>query len=372
MNTNARPQLFPYLGRFTLLFLATYFVIGLPFLALQSALPESGRIALDFYEPFRHFGFMAVAGQLLRGLAFALVFYPFYNILFENTRGRLILFGAMWGVALFGSVEPQPGSIEGSIYTTISFTEHLYALTAAALQMVLFVWLFFKWETLSRKKTGSVPYSSEENMKTQEGPGNLTDQENLKTQEGMEGPGSAEISGNLEEPGRTGSATASDSPGSFKSPAYAPEKLNGYTTRFLVVHLITYWFIGSIFYQIAGYADALEEMDVFEMWRDLENISAVLLVFFGQIFRGAILGLLLAPFYGNYINKKTGWLLLFLLMFGLTALGSPLFLPEFISFEGTFVEFLKDLVIGIPEIATQMLVFSLIFFWWQKKAERRK
>ena len=59
-------------------------------------------------------------------------------------------------------------------------------------------------------------------------------------------------------------------------------------------------------------------------------------------------------------------------MFGLTALGSPLFLPEFILFEGTLMEFLGDLVIGIPEIVTQMLVFSLIFFWWQRKAELKK
>jgi hypothetical protein len=245
----------------------------------------------------------------------------------------------MWGVALFGSVEPQPGSIEGIIYTTIPFAEHLYALAAIALQMVLFIWLFFKWETLSRKRTGTVPLSSLDKRETMEGP------ENLKTKDGPE---------------------------SLKSPVYTPENLSGYTIRFMVVHLVTYWVIGSIFYQIAGYADALEEMEVFELWRPLENITAVLLVFFGQIFRGAFLGLLLAPFYGNYINKKNGWLLLFLLMFGLTALGSPLFLHEFILFEGTFMEFLKELVIGIPEIVTQMLVFSLIFFWWQRKTERKK
>jgi hypothetical protein len=329
MNKIERPQLLPYLGRFTLLFLVTYFAVGLPFLVFQLALPESGRVALDFYETFRPFGLMAVAGQILRGLAFALVFYPFYNILFENARGRLILFGALWGVALFGSVEPQPGSIEGIIYTTISFTEHLYALTAVALQMFLLVWLFFKWETLSLKRTGTVRHSSREIPK---GPGYLNYPEGLK------------------------------------GPVYTPENLRGYTTRFLIVHLVTYWVIGSIFYQISGYADALEEMEIFEMWRPLENISAVLLVFFGQIFRGKMLGLLLAPFYGNYINKKSGWLLLFLLMFGLTALGSPLFLSEFILFEGTFMEFLKDLIIGIPEIVTQMLVFSLIFFWWQRTA----
>ena len=366
MNNFEKPQLLPYLGRFTLLFLSTYYVIGLPFLAFQAALPESGRIALDFYETFRPFSLMAVAGQMLRGLAFALVFYPFYNILFKSSHGRLIMFGAMWGVAIFGSVEPQPGSIEGIIYTTIPFTEHLYALAAIALQMLLFVWLFIKWETLSRKRTGTVPHSSVGDMKEPEGPGGF------KTLQDQEGPGSVGISGNMEDKGSTGSATKSESPGSFEGPAYLPEKLRGYTTRFLVVHLVTYWVVGSIFYQIAGYADALEEMEVFELWRPLENITAVLLVFFGQIFRGAFLGLLLAPFYGNYINKKNGWLLLFLLMVGLTALGSPLFLHEFILFEGTFMEFLSDLVIGIPEIVTQMLVFSLIFFWWQRKAERKK
>ena len=351
MNQMERPQILPYLGRFTLLHLVTYFIIGLPFLALQSTLPDSGRIAIDFYEPFRFIGFMTVAGQVLRGLAFALVFYPFYNVLFENPRGRLILFGAMWGVALFGSVEPQPGSIEGIIYTTISFTEHLLVLAAVAVQMLLFVWLFFNWEKHSQKKNGPLTHGSLENP---ESPESSQSNENNEISKGSLNSGSTEP------------LKAS------KRIFYAPKKLRGYTKRFLIMHLLTYWIIGSIFYQVAGYADALEEMEIFDLWRPLENITAVLLVFFGQIFRGSMLALLLAPFYGSYINKKTGWLLLFLLMFGLTALGSPLFLNEFILFEGSFMEFLKDLIIGIPEIVTQMLIFSLILFWWQRKAERKK
>ncbi|MDA3881400.1 MAG: hypothetical protein PF436_13505 [Prolixibacteraceae bacterium] len=145
----------------------------------------------------------------------------------------------------------------------------------------------------------------------------------------------------------------------------------GYLIRFVVVHLLTYWVIGSIFYQVAGYADALESMEIFELWRPLENLSAVLLVFFGQIFRGAFLGILLFPFYESYIQKKHGWLLIFLLFIGLTALGSPIFLTEFIVFEGTFIEFLKELLVGIPEIVSQMLVFSVIFFFWQRKAFRK-
>lgn len=315
-----RTQLFSFLGKFTLLHLLTYSLIGYFFLIFQNSLPESGRIALDLYEPFRPLGFIVIAGQLLRGLAFALVFYPFCNTLFEKPQGRLALFGAMWGLALFGSVEPQPGSIEGIIYTTISFSEHIYVLLAVAAQMLLFVWLFFKWQTLSLKKTGQIKPEKSKSL------------ENL---------------------------------------IQAPKKIKGYIFRFGIVHLVTYWIIGSIFYQIAGYADALQEMELFQLWRDLENLPAVLLVFFGQIFRGAVIALLLFPFYGSYFNKKHGWLLLFLLMFGLTALGSPIFLTEFIVFEETLIEFMKDLLIGIPEIVSQMLIFSLIFFWWQKKAVRK-
>lgn len=316
MHEVKQPRILPYLGRFTLLHLIAYVLVGLAFIKFQGALPESGRIALDLYEPFRPIELMNIIGQILRGLAFALVLYPFYNVLFKNQRGRLILFGAMWGIALFGSVEPQPGSIEGIIYTTISFTEHLSVLVAVAVQMLLFAWLFFKWELVSQRR---------------------------KVLSENEAP---------------------------DSPVYAPEKIRGYVLRFLLVHLITYWVIGSIFYQVAGYADALEEMGIFEMWRPLENIHAVLIVFFGQLFRGTILALLLAPFFGSYVHKKNGWSLLFLLIFGLTTLGSPLFLTEFITFEGSFTVFLNDLIIGIPEIVTQMLVFSFIFFQWQKKRTR--
>ncbi len=314
MREIKQPQILSYLGRFTLLHLFTYILIGFVFLIFQDTLPESRRIALDYYEPFRPLGMMAVVGQIIRGLAFAFVFYPFYQVLFKNPQGRLIMFGAMWGIALFGSVEPQPGSIEGIIYTTISFIEHISVLFAVAVQMLLFVWLFFKWELLSQKKTGSSEITKRDIL------------------------------------------------------SYAPEKIRGYAVRFLVVHLVTYWVIGSIFYQIAGYADALKEMEIFEMWRPLENMNAVLLVFFGQLFRGTMLALLLAPFYGSYVHKRNGWLLLFLLVFGLTTLGSPLFLSEFILFEGSLAAFLKDLIIGIPEIVTQMLVFSLVFFWWQRKS----
>lgn len=305
-------NLLKFVARFAIVHLLVHSVFAFVFVAIQNSLPEANRVALDLYEPYRSVGLVSYLGQLLRGIAFALVFFPFYTILFERNIGKIVLFSSMFGIALIGSVEPQPGSIEGIIYTLISFSEHAFVITTVALQMLVFVWLVFKVErkfsTQALRKEGKLV--------------------------------------------------------SFKA-------TKGYLTRFVVVHLVTYWVVGSIFYQVAGYADALDSMEIFELWRPLENLPAVLLVFFGQIFRGAFLGILLYPFYELYIQKRNGWLLLFLLFIGLTALGSPIFLTEFIVFEGTFIEFLKELIIGIPEIVSQMLIFSVLFFLWQRKAYKK-
>ncbi len=313
MKKSKKPHLLVYLGRFTTVHVVCYAITAILFLNFQSLLPETKRIALDFYEPYRLFDFYAIAGQILRGIAFALIFYPFYGLIFRNKTGKIILFASMWALALFGSVEPQPGSIEGIIYTTTPFSEHLFVLVGAGFQMLLFVWLIFKWES------------------------HVSETENLKADYDFF-------------PNR--------------------HKIKGYTIRFAVVHLVTYWVIGSIFYQLAGYREALESIEVFELWRELENLPAVMLVFGGQIFRGIFLALLLYPFYHSYISKNHGWAYLYLLLAGLTILGSPIFLREFITFQGTIAEFFESLVIGVPEIFSQMLVFSLIFFFWQKRAEK--
>ena len=304
-----------YLSVFSLLFVIVYFVISPIFLLIQGLLPESHTVALRLYESFREVSSVSIIGQFLRGLAFALIFYPFLEFFLKNRRGKLIMFLSMWAVALIGSVEPQPGSFEGIIYTFITFWEHLLVILAVAIQMGVFVLLFFKLMEYFNKEKKQVKKEKEEVLEL-------------------------------------------DS-----------KKIKKYSMRFLVVHFLTYMIVGSIFYEISGYGEALETMEIFKLWRPQEEIVSVLLVFFGQIFRGLFLALLLYPFYHLYINKKNGWLLLFLLMFGLTALGSPLFLTEFILFEGTLIDFFKELVIGIPEIFSQMLVFSLIFFFWQKRVE---
>ncbi len=310
-----KPNIWFFAFRFSIVFLFVHTLISLLFIWFHQNLPEFNRVALDLYQPFRPISFLTISGQLLRGLAFGFVFYPFYHLIFNRKGGRLLLFLSMWAIALFCSVEPQPGSIEGIIYTFITFTEHASVLIAVGIQMLLFVWVIF-W--IENRITGN---------------------------------NSLEIG----------------EPLSLKQ-----KNLKGYIIRFTLVHLFTYWVVGGIFYELSGYNDALETMEIFKLWRPMENLHTVLLVFFGQIFRGTLLAVLLYPFYKIYIGKKSGWALLYLLMIVLTILGSPFFITEFIDFNGSIAEFIKSLTVGIPEIFSQMLVFSLIFFFWQRRSENKR
>ena len=141
--------------------------------------------------------------------------------------------------------------------------------------------------------------------------------------------------------------------------------LKGYTFRFTLLHLIVYLIVGSLFYEISGYEEALATMEAFALWRDLESIGMVAAVFFGQIFRGAILALLYYPFYNTYINKRHGWLLLFGLLFGLKVIPIMFVVPESLSV------MLQELTVGLPEIVAQTLVFALLFSAWERRRNRK-
>jgi len=141
--------------------------------------------------------------------------------------------------------------------------------------------------------------------------------------------------------------------------------LRGYTFRYTLLHLIVYIIVGSLFYEISGYEEALATMEAFALWRDLESIGMVAAVFFGQIFRGAILALLYYPFYSTYMKKPHGWLLLFGLLFGLQVIPIMFVIPE------SLTVMLLEAAVGLPEIVTQTLVFALLFFAWERRRNRK-
>ncbi len=112
METRMKNNIWGFMGRFTLSYVVIYTFIAIVFLNIQNALPASGRVGLDFFQPYS----ISITGTLEQAIIaaiMALVLYPFYNTLVRGKRGWLVILVALWGVALLGSLHPKPGTIEG-------------------------------------------------------------------------------------------------------------------------------------------------------------------------------------------------------------------------------------------------------------------
>ncbi len=312
----AKIKFWKYCGRFVLTYIAVFAAVGFVFTNLQGILPETGRTALDFFEPFQ-FSFTEFFRQGIRAGLIALVLYPFYDKLMDGKKGTRLLFAAIWGLSLLGSLEPQPGSLEGVIYTETTMGEHLLVLVFVAIQVLIFSRLFLFWE----KSALSVDTARKEEHKNIE----------------------------LSKMNR--------------------KSLIAYLGRFTLIHFVIYMLIGVVFMQLASYEEAFLEMEAFELYRPLDSIILPILVFAGQLIRGPLLALFILPFYDRIIKSKRGWLLLYGLLLGLLVV-SPLWIRElYIPLNFTqLADLIGVLQVGLPEIIVQTLLISILFY----KLERRK
>lgn len=304
-----KSKMWGFVGRFVLLHVGVYSVTAWVFLNAQTALPAAGRVALDFFEPYS-LSLNGTLTQIAIGAVMAFVLYPFYDTIVKGQRGGMVLFAALWGVALLGSLEPKPGTIEGMIYTQTTFGEHALVLVAGVVQVLVFAWLFLRWEK-----------------------------------------------------------RYADANGSSGSVLTERVRIQGYAGRFTLLHMLVYLAVGILFYNISGYEEALATMEVFELWRPQDNLIAVGTVFFGQIARGAILALMLLSFYRTYMNTRKGWLLLFGLLFGLKVLATVTSVP---ATSAEFIQGVRDSMTGLPEITAQTLVFASLFFSWERKRIKKQ
>lgn len=142
-------------------------------------------------------------------------------------------------------------------------------------------------------------------------------------------------------------------------------KTFGYFIRFTLVHVITYAIAGVLLFFLQSYEEAFAVPGQFELYRPLDDpivMAAIPL----QLLRGPILALFFLPFYDTFVRKGNGWLLLFGLTFGLIAVGGPNFMTGFLK---DIIESkpLSEFLIGPVEITFQMLLFSVLFFWWERR-----
>jgi len=90
--------------------------------------------------------------QPLRGLLFALVFYPLREPLFGRKKGWLVLWWLLVGLGILSTFGPSPGSVEGMLYTVIPISQQITGWLEVVPQALLLSMILFYWVNHPEKK----------------------------------------------------------------------------------------------------------------------------------------------------------------------------------------------------------------------------
>ena len=125
-------------------------------------------------------------------------------------------------------------------------------------------------------------------------------------------------------------------------------------------HVITYFICGVIFSQLMGYSEWWKQPVVCDYFRTFDGAASAAGPFI-QIIRGLLYGLILIPLI-DFIKQKSGWLKLWLLFVGIGIIGAPAAAPS--SIEGIVYSKLPLAFhfVGLPEICSQTLLFSVLVY----------
>lgn len=136
-----------FLWRVTSLHMITYFLFGILAFSIFSydKLYTSG-ILRDIMKPTNSLWVAAgPALQIIRGVLFAIILWPFKEIILFGKYGWLKLWLLFVGLSILGTAGPSPGSFEGVIYTKLSYHEHLIGTPEILLQTLSLSLLLFFW-----------------------------------------------------------------------------------------------------------------------------------------------------------------------------------------------------------------------------------
>jgi hypothetical protein len=90
--------------------------------------------------------------QPIRGLIFALVFYPLREIFFGRKNGWLLMWWTLVALGILSTFGPPPGSVEGLLYTTIPLSIQLPGLLEVIPQAFLLSAILYFWVNFPEKK----------------------------------------------------------------------------------------------------------------------------------------------------------------------------------------------------------------------------
>lgn len=146
MNNN-QPRLKGLMLKTIVVHTVTYFLMGILAANLldyaeRLARPEMVCWMRQINDP------MVMAGVLfqpIRGLLFALAFYPLREIFFKKKNGWLIMWWALVVFGILSTFGPPPGSVEGMIYTVIPISDQLTGLLEVVPQALLLSVVLHYW-----------------------------------------------------------------------------------------------------------------------------------------------------------------------------------------------------------------------------------
>ena len=142
------------------------------------------------------------------------------------------------------------------------------------------------------------------------------------------------------------------------------EKRN-FILKVTIAHVLTYIVCGMFFSQIFGYQNSLSDAGM----RDMNSIIVGLAPLF-QIIRGLLFAIVLWMIRDVFMNKKYGWLKLWIILIIVGIFNTPGTAPG--SIEGFIYllpsnEPLSLQIGGMLEILIQTLIFSIIVIFKRKK-----
>lgn len=132
----------------------TYFIMGAfasTFLnyAERFARPEMACWMRQFDDPLIMLGPLL---QPIRGLIFALAFFPLREILFDRKNGWLVMWWLLVALGILSTFGPAPASVEGMLYTVIPITDQLTGWLEVVPQALLLSVILFYWVNHPEKK----------------------------------------------------------------------------------------------------------------------------------------------------------------------------------------------------------------------------
>ena len=133
-----------FFWRITATHMVSYFIMGI----IASNLLNYEEL-FNQSETFRPYNSpWIVAGpslQIIRGLVFALALWYFKEAFINVKYGWLRLWSLMVGLCILSTCAAPGGSIEGFIYTKLSFTDHVRGYFELVPQTGMFAFMLCKW-----------------------------------------------------------------------------------------------------------------------------------------------------------------------------------------------------------------------------------